>query len=219
MQPYLAPSPPSYPTHRHPGATPAGSNPAREPIGNVDGVRRWPDHLLQWGVARRSWSFDIEDPALHRGLVQHAFVLGRDHLAICGWETPLKRSFQGPRQPLLALAGPDNPRCPACLARTVPAPPFVPHVSPYASEHRSDGRTWLDDRLDALGVPAPRTPRQGLRPVLGYRIDPAWPAQDIPLQLGPGRLPEPAVDASMPALVVIDSSWTEGAPELAWSAS
>lgn len=140
--------------------------------------RVWPDHHVQWGVPRQPWRFDIEDPAAHRGRTQHAFALGRDQVALCGFETPLVRAFIGPKQPLLALAGPDNPRCRSCAAVVVPAPPMVPHVSPYAQERRFDGRTWLDDRLGALGLPpVARADLPRTRPP----FDPPWPEVDRPL--------------------------------------
>ncbi len=141
--------------------------------------RVYPDHLVQWGVPREPFRFDIEDPAEHRGRVQHAYPLGNDAVAVCGFETPLVRSFMGGKAPLLALAGPESPRCRSCAAVVVPAPPHIPHVSPYAVERRYDALSWLDDRMAALGLPPqPRVRKEapGPRP-----MDPPWPEVDRPL--------------------------------------
>ncbi|MFN8620225.1 MAG: hypothetical protein U0869_05705 [Chloroflexota bacterium] len=165
-------------------------------------------------MERRSWAFDIEDPALHAGLTQHAFALGHDQMALCGWQTPLKRAFLGDRAPLLSLAGPANPRCPDCAERTVPAPPDAPHVTPYVREHRLDGRTWLDDRLEVLGFTPPRRPRFGKRPSIPVRVEAGWPTQDIPLRLpATTTSSETLVALAGSSLVEIDSTWTRGAPQ------
>ena len=175
-------------------------------------MRIWPDHHVQWGVPRKPWTFDIEDPASHSGRTQHAFPLGRDEMAICGFAPPLVKAFVGPPKPLLSLAGPDNPRCDRCARALVPAPSWVPHVSPYAPrEARADGRTWLDDRLDALGLePKPRVHGSG-RPPVAFRIDPPWPSEDRPmLALGPGRITPPDTSADRWAPGV--PGWIQGAP-------
>lgn len=149
--------------------------------------RLWPDHLVQWGVPRKAFRFDIEDPDAHRGRTQHAYALGHDHIAVCGFVTPLVRGFFGGKEPLLALAGPDNPRCRQCAVVILPAPPMVPHVSPYAVERRPDGRTWLDDRLRALGLPHPEVLAAARR---RRPVDPPWPEMDRPVpRLSAGALP------------------------------
>lgn len=75
-----------------------------------------------WGVARREGHSDTDDPLVHQRLVQHAFPFGDDERAVCGFKPPKRtsRADDEPR-PQLALAGPDNPRCPKCLALLLPA--------------------------------------------------------------------------------------------------
>ncbi|MGZ5367658.1 MAG: hypothetical protein ACXWDB_08010 [Aeromicrobium sp.] len=73
------------------------------------------DEVL-WGVARREAASDRDDPILHSGLIQHAFVLGNDEQAVCGFRPPVSPGFGGrTRVPQLALPGPDNPQCSKCL--------------------------------------------------------------------------------------------------------
>ena len=68
-----------------------------------------------WGVPRHEAASDRDDPLLHAGLIQHAFVLGNDERAICGFRPPVRSGFGGGRSvPQLALPGPDNPRCSKC---------------------------------------------------------------------------------------------------------
>jgi hypothetical protein len=69
-----------------------------------------------WGVARREAASDRDDPLLHTGLIQHAFVLGRDEQAVCGFRPPVAAGFGGrTRVPQLALPGAHNPRCGKCV--------------------------------------------------------------------------------------------------------
>src|SRR3954447_5402146 len=70
-----------------------------------------------WGVARREASSDRDDPVIHAKLVQHAFELGVDERAICGFRPPVRVGFDGTsRHPPLAIPGPENPRCPSCVS-------------------------------------------------------------------------------------------------------
>jgi hypothetical protein len=77
-----------------------------------------------WGTARREAASDRDDPIVHAGLVQHAFLLGDDERAICGFRPPVASDFGGrARVPQLALPGPDNPRCSSCLRLMAGAEP------------------------------------------------------------------------------------------------
>ncbi len=96
------------------------------------------DNIL-WGVPRREGYSDTDDPLVHEGLVQHAFLLGEDDQALCGIRPPhrLSRADKTPR-PQLALAGPANPRCPKCeaalAAGTIGSPStFVAQARPEQS--------------------------------------------------------------------------------------
>src|SRR6478672_6829800 len=71
-----------------------------------------------WGVPRREAASDQDDPLVHAGVIQHAFLIGVDYEAICGFKPPLRSGFvAGTKSPQLALPGRDNPRCPKCSAR------------------------------------------------------------------------------------------------------
>jgi hypothetical protein len=75
-----------------------------------------PEDVL-WGVPLREGHSDTDDPIPHAKLVQHAFLLGVDERAVCGFKPPRRTSLAdaSPR-PRLALSGTDNPRCPRCAA-------------------------------------------------------------------------------------------------------
>src|SRR3954447_2754765 len=84
-----------------------------------------PEGVL-WGVPRREGSSDTDDPLVHAGLVQHAFVLGQDEQALCGYKTPkYATTADKTARPRLALAGRDNPRCRKCTVALALAPGHV----------------------------------------------------------------------------------------------
>lgn len=69
-----------------------------------------------WGVARREGLSDTDDPIAHATDFQHAFVIGDDHRAICGFAPPRRTSRPGTQpRPQLALPTASNPRCLKCL--------------------------------------------------------------------------------------------------------
>jgi hypothetical protein len=69
-----------------------------------------------WGVARREGLSDTDDPIVHANDVQHAFVIGDDENAICGFAPPRRTSRPGTQsRPQLALPTASNQRCPKCL--------------------------------------------------------------------------------------------------------
>jgi hypothetical protein len=75
-----------------------------------------PDDVI-WGIPRREAASDQDDPLVHAGVTQHAFLIGVDYEAICGFKPPLRSGFvTGTKSPQLALPGRDNPRCPKCSA-------------------------------------------------------------------------------------------------------
>ena len=69
-----------------------------------------PDQIV-WGVRRRRGYHEIDDPSAHRGLVQHAFVVGRYNAALCGART---YGWRKPRHVRLAVPTLDNPMCRSC---------------------------------------------------------------------------------------------------------
>lgn len=161
-----------------PAGTPARRRSAGQPLWSSDGVL--------WGVVRAQDCFDMHDTARHSGLVQHAFPLGRDWLAACGFRTPLQRAFDGVRRPLLAMPGIHNPRCDACLALIVPAarPDLRPadHVRTSAG-----GEDWIQGRLDPR-APSRHDPRPW-RPAVGIPVGP-------PVHAAPPPAPTPAPEAA-----------------------
>jgi hypothetical protein len=83
----------------------------------------WFEQDVLWGVPRRAGYSDTDDPEQHAGVTQHAFELGLDERAICGFVAPRRRSMASlETRPQLATAGPDNPRCSRCDALIAPRP-------------------------------------------------------------------------------------------------
>jgi hypothetical protein len=85
-----------------------------------------------WGIAGQPGYSDTDDPAPNRNTTQHAFELGHDEEAICGFVPPRRRSSTGAAMhPLLATAGPFNPICRKCrailesAAASPPQPPLA----------------------------------------------------------------------------------------------
>jgi hypothetical protein len=117
----------------------------------------------------------MHDTARHSGLVQHAYPLGRDWLAACGFRTPLQRAFDGVLRPLLAMPGVYNPRCTACAALV--APPVAHEAGPAGSDNPA---AWLGQRLAATpGTGAEGADPRPMRPAIGVPVVPAWPLADL----------------------------------------
>ncbi len=90
-----------------------------------------------WGVPRRAGLDEQDDPKAHGGLTQHAFEIGNDERAICGFEPP-KRASSPTSKPRAQLAVPNsrlNPRCPKCL-KLIAVPAVV--VEPAELEATDD---------------------------------------------------------------------------------
>jgi len=106
-----------------------------------------------WGVARRQAASDRDDPVLHAGLVQHAFQLGNDERAICGFRPPVSTGFGGrARVPQLALPGPDNPQCSRCvrlMTAAVPPPGKATETRRGPEPGQASTQAIDDDALDA----------------------------------------------------------------------
>src|SRR6476646_6649854 len=80
-------------------------------------VTLYEEEQVIWGVPRRAGLDEQDDPKAHGGLTQHAFEIGNDERAICGFEPP-KRASGPTAKPRAQLAMPNsrlNPRCPKCL--------------------------------------------------------------------------------------------------------
>jgi len=138
---------------------------------------------VQWGVVRQSGCFDVGDSRRHTGLTQHAFRLGDDRVAVCGFRTPMQGDWDAVRRPLLAMPSLENPRCRPCAGQVLPfarsAPSRGVGVQPMAHPTPGAGAghppmarplSWLEGRLMASGVGPGTDPRAPLpaplRPVI-----------------------------------------------------
>jgi len=98
-----------------------------------------------WGVPRRETASDQDDPLLHAGVTQHAFLIGVDYQAICGFKPALRTGFvAGTKSPQLALPGRDNPRCPKCSALIT----SVGTLEKEAEAERAQVLATTDDQLE-----------------------------------------------------------------------
>ena len=69
-----------------------------------------PDQII-WGVRRKYGYSEIDDPSVHRGLEQHAFVVGDYGAALCGAKA---YGWRKPKHIRLALPTEENPSCRKC---------------------------------------------------------------------------------------------------------
>jgi hypothetical protein len=169
----------------------------------------WSYHEVLWGVERRPGCFDLEDPIAHAGRIQHAFPMGRDSMAVCGFRPRLRRDFDGAQRPLLAAAHQAlNPRCAPCARRVrgpvMASPPdggFVhpspgPQPGPWMAQQGPlppppawgpPPPDWMPPPAMAVGPPpswGPPPPDWMWPPQVadepGRPADPPWPANDLP---------------------------------------
>ena len=78
-----------------------------------------------WGVRRKMGYDVVDDPWRHRGITQHAYYVGHDTIALCGYRPfRWRRSIRVP----LAAATELNPACPSCLAAVAFVPIAVPRT-------------------------------------------------------------------------------------------
>ena len=69
---------------------------------------------VMWGVPIRTGFSELDDPWYHRGLTGHAFLVGDDQAALCGYQ-PRRRGFLSRRRPKLGLPSDRiNPMCREC---------------------------------------------------------------------------------------------------------
>ena len=64
-----------------------------------------------WGVRRKYGYNEIDDPSVHRGLEQHAFVVGDYGVALCGAKP---YGMRRPTHIRLAVPTEENPSCRKC---------------------------------------------------------------------------------------------------------
>ena len=69
---------------------------------------------VMWGVPIRVGFSELDDPWYHRGVTGHAFLVGDDQAALCGYR-PRRRGFLSRRPVKLGLPSDRiNPMCRAC---------------------------------------------------------------------------------------------------------
>jgi hypothetical protein len=70
---------------------------------------------VEWAAALREGHSDEDDPRAHKGVIQHAYSIGEEAHAICGYTPPLRAMPDGTKRPALALPTDRyNPRCRRC---------------------------------------------------------------------------------------------------------
>jgi len=84
-----------------------------------------------WGIRRQAGSGDMFDPASQAGAKAHAFAVGHDDVAVCGFR-PLR--FGRRRAMPVAAATAYNPQCTKCLARLPEVTKSAVAVLPTLSE-------------------------------------------------------------------------------------
>jgi len=88
--------------------------------------------MVMWGVPIRAGFSELDDPWYHRGLTGHAFPVGYDQAALCGYQ-PRRRGFLSRRPAKLGLPSDRiNPMCRECAQMVAPLPVAVP-VTPARS--------------------------------------------------------------------------------------
>jgi hypothetical protein len=92
-----------------------------------------------WGVRRKYGYSEIDDPAVHSGLVQHAFVVGDYSVALCGAKP---YGFRRPARIRLAVPTGENPACRKCSTA------IAFEVSETVSTHRLTEMTTPADRAE-----------------------------------------------------------------------
>jgi hypothetical protein len=94
---------------------------------------------ILWGIRRQAGSGDLFDPASQAGIKAHAFAVGRDDIAVCGFR-PLRLGRR--RAMPIAAASEYNPQCSKCLARLPEVTRTAAAVMPSLTERVAipDGR-------------------------------------------------------------------------------
>ncbi|MDP8904233.1 MAG: hypothetical protein M3N29_02755 [Chloroflexota bacterium] len=97
--------------------------PFRLPGSSRRGQRTWLESEVIWGVALREGHSDDGDPQAHAGALAHAFEIGNDERALCGFEPPKRAhaTYRTPRAQLALPSAKHNPRCRKCAASVTAA--------------------------------------------------------------------------------------------------
>jgi hypothetical protein len=94
---------------------------------------------ITWGVRRRPGFSEFDDPSVHHGLTQHAFVQGLDLRALCGYR-PHPRS-RG-RSVRVAAATESNPACAECTAAIAVCTTSQPSLVPMLADPVREFPAW-----------------------------------------------------------------------------
>ncbi len=83
--------------------------------------RRFEETEVNWGIRLRPGYCDSSNPAAHRGTVQHAYVLGHDATALCGFRSGAGGAGRKRKVARLGLPSAEhNPRCVRCAPMVLP---------------------------------------------------------------------------------------------------
>lgn len=135
-----------------------------------------PDHVI-WGVRRKRGYSEIDDPATHRGLVQHAFSVDDYSIALCGTKT---YAWRRPRHIRLAVPTEENPSCRKCslaiafdVSEAVSMDRLVEMTTPV-------GRSEVEDQVRAARKALAAAEPIQIEAARRERVEPrAWPIKDF----------------------------------------
>lgn len=180
--------------------------PESEPPAATDAAprtgRTFPADEVAWGIVIRNGFDELDDPSYHLGVTQHAYLVGNDNVAICGFQPP-RTGSRTRRRPRLGLPTVGvHPMCGVC-AKMVVAP--RPRVAVPMGDERPRVAIPVTTGAPApllAGAPAPRPAGVGPRATAG-RVSavaaPAVPApgRGMPPSTGPAA-PGPQAASSTP---------------------
>ena len=82
--------------------------------------RRFEESEVSWGIQLRPGYCDSSNPAAHHGATQHAFLLGHDTMALCGFRAVNGGFGRKRKVAKLGLPSADhNPRCSRCTKQVI----------------------------------------------------------------------------------------------------
>jgi hypothetical protein len=121
-----------------------------------------------WGIPIRVGYDEIDDPHYHRGLTGHAYLVGNDRVAICGYR-PSRRGLLSRRPARLGFPSDRlNPACDMCASRI--APPSVPSTT----ERTVRSTHAATPARPFVPVPVVRPPSAPARPLPPAQHGPYW---------------------------------------------
>jgi len=121
-----------------------------------------------WGIPIRNGYDEIDDTHYHRGLTGHAFLVGNDRVALCGYRPP-RRGLLSRRPARLGFPSDHlNPACDKCTSRIA-----QPTASRIAEPTERSARKSAPPQL-LVPVPIVRPPSALERPFPQAQHGPYW---------------------------------------------